>query len=72
MSVSLVALVCRTADRTGGGVRGAQTLAPLIGKRLGVEPRTIGTPSEPRDTDYAADLRDTVASDGDLSALAAV
>ena len=41
--VSLVALCCRTSDRTPGGVRGAQTLAPLIGKRLGIEPRTIGT-----------------------------
>ena len=50
MSVSLVALCCRTADRTPGAVRGAQTLAPLIGKRLGVEPRTIGTPAEPRET----------------------
>jgi arginase family enzyme len=57
MSVSLVALVCRTADRTPGGVRGAQTLAPLIGKRLGVEPRTIGTPSDPSDAGYEDDLR---------------
>ena len=59
MSVSLVALCCRTADRTPGAVRGAQTLAPLIGKRLGVEPRTIGTPAEPRETGYEEDLRDS-------------
>ena len=59
MSVSLVALVCRTADRTPGGVRGAQTLAPLIGKRLGVEPRTIGTPADPRENGYEEDLRDS-------------
>jgi arginase family enzyme len=59
MSISLVALVCRTADRTPGAVRGAQTLAPLIGKRLGVEPRTIGTPAEPREAGYADDLRDS-------------
>jgi arginase len=59
MSVSLVALCCRTADRTPGGVRGAQTLAPLIGKRLGVEPRTIGTPADPRENGYADDLRDS-------------
>jgi arginase len=57
MSVSLVALLCRTADRTPGAVRGAQTLAPLIGKRLGVEPRTIGTPADPRETRYDEDLR---------------
>jgi arginase len=59
VSVSLIALACRTADRTGGGVRGAQTLAPLIGKRLGVEPRTIGTPSEPRANGYEEDLRES-------------
>jgi arginase len=59
MSVAVVALCCRTADRTPGGVRGAQTLAPLIGKRLGVEPRTIGTPVEPRDNGYEQDLRDS-------------
>ena len=59
MSVSLVALLCRTADRSPGGVRGAQTLAPLIGKRLGVEPRTIGTPAEPRETTYDEDLRES-------------
>jgi arginase len=59
MNVSLVALVCRTADRTPGTVKGAQTLAPLIGKRLGVEPRTIGTPSDPREARYDEDLRDS-------------
>jgi arginase family enzyme len=59
MNVSLVSLVCRTADRTPGAVRGAQKLAPLIGKRLGVEPRTIGTPSDPRETRYEEDLRDS-------------
>jgi arginase len=59
MTVSLVALVCRTSDRTPGGVRGAQTLAPLIGKRLGVEPRTIGSAAEPRATRFDEDLRDS-------------
>jgi arginase len=57
--VSLIALVCRTSDRTPGGVRGAQTLAPLIGKRLGVEPRTIGSAAEPRATRFHEDLRDS-------------
>jgi arginase len=59
MTVSLVALVCRTADRTPGGVRGAQTLAPLIGKRLGIEPRIIGSAAEPRATRFDEDLRDS-------------
>jgi arginase len=57
--VSLVALCCRTSDRTPGAVRGAQTLAPLIGKRLGVEPRTIGSAAEPRTTRYDEDLRES-------------
>ena len=59
MSVSLVALCCRTSDRTPGGVRGALTLAPLIGKRLGIEPRVIGSASEPRVTGYEEDLRES-------------
>lgn len=57
--ISLVALVCRTSDRTPGGVRGAQTIAPLIGKRLGVEPRTIGSAAEPRDMRFDEDLRES-------------
>ena len=57
--VSLVALCCRTADRTPGGVRGAQTLAPLIGKRLGIEARVIGSAAEPRETRFDEDLRES-------------
>jgi arginase len=57
--VSLVLLCCRTSDRTPGGALGAQTLAPLIGKRLGVEPRTIGSVAEPRETRFDEDLRDS-------------
>jgi arginase len=59
MTVSLVALECRTSDRTSGGVRGVETLAPLVGKRLGREPRTIGSPGEPRDGRFEEDLRDS-------------
>ena len=57
--VSLVLLSCRTSDRSPGGVLGAQTLAPLIGKRLGIEPRTIGSAAEPRETSYDEDLRES-------------
>jgi arginase len=57
--VSLVLLSCRTSDRTPGGARGAQTLAPLIGKRLGIEPRTIGSAVEPRETRFEEDLRES-------------
>jgi arginase len=59
MSVSLVALECRTSDRTPHGVVGVETLAPLLGKRLGREPRTIGSPGEPGDTRYDEDLRES-------------
>ncbi|HEY1273922.1 MAG TPA: arginase family protein [Thermoleophilaceae bacterium] len=59
MGVSLVALRCRTSDRTHGGGRGVEALAPLIGKRLGVEPRVIGTPGDPRAAGYEDDLRDS-------------
>ncbi len=56
MSVSIVALRCRTSDRTPGGERGVEALAPLVGKRLGSEPRFIGTPGEPRAAGFAEDL----------------
>jgi arginase len=56
-SVSLVALRCRTSDRTPAAVRGVDALAPLLAKRLGREPRAIGTPSEPRAAAFTEDLR---------------
>jgi arginase family enzyme len=59
MSASVVALLCRTSDRTPGGAQGAETLAPLLADRLGVEPRLIGTPGEPRAADFAEDLRES-------------
>ena len=59
MNVSLICLCCRTSDRTPGAALGAQTVAPLIGKRLGIEPRIIGTRGEPRETSYEEDLADS-------------
>jgi arginase len=56
VSVSLVGLRCRTSDRTPAGVRGVDALAPLVGKRLGREPRFIGTPSEARAAPFDEDL----------------
>jgi arginase len=56
MSVSLIAHRCRTSDRTPGAARGVEELAPLVGKRLGREPRDIGTPSDPRVGDWREDL----------------
>jgi len=59
MSVSVVAFECRTSDRTPDGVRGVQKLVPLIGKRLGVEPRSIGSPGDARVASFDDDLRDS-------------
>ncbi len=59
MGLSLVALRCRTADRTPRAMRGVETLAPLIESRLEVEARTIGSPSEARTVPYDEDLRDS-------------
>jgi arginase len=59
MTVALVSLRCRTSDRTPAAVRGVDALAPLIGKRLGREPRAIGTPGDPRESTYEEDLRDS-------------
>jgi arginase len=56
MTVSLVALQCRTSDRTPWAERGVEALAPLVGKRLGREPRVIGSPSEPRQAHWNEDL----------------
>lgn len=55
--VSLVALRCRTSDRTSALIAGVDELAPLVAERLGVEPRAIGSPSEPRAGAWEDDLR---------------
>jgi arginase family enzyme len=54
--VSLVALRCRTSDRTPNAVAGVDALAPLVAKRLGREPRSIGSPEEPRRQTWEQDL----------------
>jgi arginase len=58
VAVSLIALRCRTADRFPGAAEGVETLAPLVGGALGVEPRYIGSTGEVRDTRYEEDLRE--------------
>ena len=57
--ISLVAMRCRTSDRTAGGGRGAEALGEALAARFGLELRTIGTPGEPRDGTWDADLRDS-------------
>ena len=58
MNVSLVALRCRTSDRTPAAARGVEELAPLMGEHLGVQPRVIGESSQPRQDNYDEVLRD--------------
>ncbi|HEV2812755.1 MAG TPA: arginase family protein [Solirubrobacteraceae bacterium] len=57
MTAALVALLCRTSDRTAGGARGARALARELGERLGLEPRIVGSPGEPRPAPWENDLR---------------
>jgi arginase len=59
VTASLVGLLCRTSDRTPRAARGVEVLAPLVGKRLGREPRMIGSPGEPRTAGFAEDLADS-------------
>jgi arginase family enzyme len=56
VTVSLIAHRCRTSDRTPLAALGVETLAPLFGKRLGREPREIGTPGRARIGDWREDL----------------
>ena len=59
LTPSLVVLRCRTSDRSCDAARGAEELAWLVGKRLGCEPRVIGTLGEPREARFTEDLRDS-------------
>src|ERR1051325_212418 len=55
----VVALLCRTSDRGPEGSAGAQALAEALGERLGVKPRVVGSPGEPRAGAWEEDLRDS-------------
>ena len=57
MSASLIGLCCRTSDRTPAAVRGVHALAPLVGERLGCEPRLIGEPGPASAAQFDEDLR---------------
>jgi arginase family enzyme len=59
MGLSLVALRCRTADRTPRAMQGVETLAPLLAGRLDTAARAIGSPSAARTAGYEEDLRDS-------------
>jgi arginase len=59
VNASVVALRCRTSDRTAGGARGAEALAPRLARLLGVEARMIGSPGDHRANGFADDLRES-------------
>jgi arginase family enzyme len=57
VSASVVALRCRTSDRTPGGCRGAEALAPRLARLLGVQARMIGSPGDAHAAGFEDDLR---------------
>ncbi len=59
MSATLVALRCRTSDRTPAAGRGVDALTELVAKRLGREARRIGKPGDTREARFDEDLRDS-------------
>jgi arginase len=59
VSAALIALRCRTSDRSPHAGRGVDELAPLVGKRLGREARVIGEAGAAEAAPFAEDLRDS-------------
>ncbi|MGI8749572.1 MAG: arginase family protein [Thermoleophilaceae bacterium] len=59
MPASLIALHCRTSDRTPAAERGVSELEILVAKRLGRSPRAIGEFSRPREGSWQEDLCDS-------------
>lgn len=57
-NLSVVALVCRTSDRSELGAACAKALAEEVAGRVGVVPRIVGTPSRAKDGSWDDDLRD--------------
>ncbi|MEJ7817932.1 MAG: arginase family protein [Thermoleophilaceae bacterium] len=58
MPASLIALHCRTSDRTPAAERGVTELEGLVAKRLGRSPRTIGRFEGAREASWGDDLSD--------------
>ena len=53
---SLVALRCRTSDRTSAAGNGVEALAPLLAERLDIAARTVGSPGEAEPAPWKDDL----------------
>ena len=59
LNTALVAMLCRTSDRSAETARGVRALAKELGERWGVDPRFIGSPGDPREASFVDDLRDS-------------
>jgi arginase family enzyme len=57
VSPAVVGLLCRTADRTSAAAHGAEAIARTLAERLETTARMVGSPGEPRDAQWADDLR---------------
>lgn len=53
---TLVAMRCRTAERSPAAAPGVETLAATIGRQIGAEPRLIGSPQPPLSQGFQEDL----------------
>ncbi len=49
----MIALLCRTSDRTAEGALGAEIHARLAADRMGAEARMVGSPGTAGARDYA-------------------
>jgi arginase len=52
----VVAMRCRTAERSGGAAAGVEMLAQTVGRQIGLRPKLIGSPQPVRQQDYQADI----------------
>ena len=55
----MIALLCRTSDRTEGASRGAEALARMVATQAGTEALMIGSFGEAAARDWSEDLRDS-------------
>ncbi len=57
--IRVVGLLCRTSDREGFRAPGTRALAEALADCAGTEARLVGSPGEPRESDYEQDLRES-------------
>ena len=59
MERKVIALLCRTSDRTEGASRGAEALARMVATQAGTDAVMIGSFGEAASRDWSDDLRDS-------------